>query len=177
MNNSLKILFDEHEIIVNAIDTAKSASSLIGKDDDLYVNIIRQLITFFKTYADQFHHYKEEVILFPEMSKRNELIAEGVIKEMFENHEDFREMIRNIESHLNVKEFKAAQSLLEKYTEALLDHIAVENDEVFPIAETILDNAELEMIFYRFQDCDRDLGNILKQDQVDISEYLRKQLV
>lgn len=177
MTRSMKVLFDEHEIIANAIDTARQARSLIGKEDAAYEKLIHQLIGFFRNYADKYHHFKEEEILFPEMAKRNDLLADGVIKEMFENHEDFREMIRNIEKALNEKKYSEAQQQLEKYTEALLDHIAVENDEVFQTAESIFSEEELEKIFFRFEDCDRDLGNAKKEELKELADTLRKNLL
>jgi len=177
MDKSMKILYDEHDIIVNAIDTARQAKSLIGKDDSRYENSIRSLINFFRSYADKFHHYKEEIILFPEMNKKNELLADGVIKEMFDNHDDFREKIRNIEASLNEKKYLQAQQQLEAYTEALLDHIAVENDEVFQMAETLFSEDELEKIYFRFEDCDRELGNDRKKELVELSEELRKNIL
>jgi hemerythrin-like domain-containing protein len=116
----------------------------------MYEDTVRQLISFFRSYADKYHHYKEEKILFPEMSKRNELLMDGAIKEMLENHEDFREMIRGIEQFLDEKNYSGARQQLEKYTEALLNHIAVENDEVFLMAESIFTEEELKKISHRF---------------------------
>lgn len=175
MNKCLKMLYDEHEIIVNAIDAAKQAETLIGKEDELYEMTIRELLSFFRNYADKYHHYKEELILFPEMSKKNELLEDGVIKEMFDNHEDFRGMIKEIETLLDEKNYPATQKALNSYAEALLDHIAVENEEVFQMAESIFDEAELERIYFRFVDCDRELGDQRKEELKELSDNLRKQ--
>ena len=172
----MQMLYDEHTIIVNAIDTAKQLKSLIGKDDSHYEQTVRDLIRFFRNYADKFHHYKEEQILFPEMIKKNYLLDEGVVKEMFENHGDFRDMVKKTEQYLDAKDYHAAQKQLEKYGEALLDHIAVENDEVFQIAETLFNADELETIYFRFQDVDREIGKDLKEELAELSENLRKEV-
>lgn len=177
MNKTVQVLFDEHEIIVNAIDAARQAKILIGKDDIAYESTVRQLIYFFRRYADKYHHFKEEEILFPEMSKRNELMADGIIKEMLENHEDFRESIAGIEKKLEDKKFIQAQQLLERYTEALLDHIAVENDEVFQVAEAIFTDAELDKMYFRFKDIDKELGETVKNDLKEMADSLRKNLL
>lgn len=177
MDKSMMVLYDEHTIIINAIDAARQSKELIGKNDELYENTIRKLIFFFRSYADKFHHYKEEIILFPEMNKKNEMLADGVIKEMFDNHEDFRDMIRDIENSLNEKKYPEAQQLLEQYAEALLDHIAVENDEVFQMAESLFSADELDKIFFRFEDCDRELGNQLKSELQENLDGIRKNLL
>jgi len=166
LKNPVKVLFDEHDIITSAIETAKEAGKMIAIDEIAYEKLIRDLINFFRLYADQFHHYKEEQILFPEMSKKNELLEDGVIREMFENHDDFRIMIKNIETFLDNKEFTKAQVQLNTYAEALLDHIAVENDEVFQMAESLFDKEELEKIYFRFDDCDREIGEKNKVELV-----------
>lgn len=167
MNPSLHILFDEHKVIVSTVDTCRQIKSLIGKNDQQYVAAIRALLDFFRAYADRYHHYKEEIILFPEMNKRNPLLAEGILKEMYENHEVFREMLSLVEKHVAEKQFSRAQQSLEDYTERLMEHIAVENEEVFQIAETLLQAKELEDLHFRFVDCDRELGNTTKEALVE----------
>lgn len=164
VNGAIQILYDEHDHIVSIIDAAKQMSGLIGKDDARYEQSVRRMLDFFRNYADKYHHYKEEVILFPEMCRKNELLETGVILEMLENHSDFREMLRNIETFLDKKEYALANRQLLIYCEALLDHIAVENDEVFQMAESLFSKTELENISFRFSDCDHELGEKKKAE-------------
>lgn len=171
MKDPIKVLLNEHDIITSAIDIAKEAEKLIAKDVIAYEKTIRELIHFFRIYADKYHHNKEEQILFPEMNKKNELLEDGVIKEMLENHEDFRSMIKDIETFLDKKDFVKAQQKLHVYSEALLDHIAVENDEVFHMAESLFDEGELEKIFFRFEDCDREVG---EQNKIELANHLKE---
>src|ERR1039458_7073295 len=134
MNNSLKMLYDEHDIITRAVNLAKNAKTLIGTNDEEYELTVSELIRFFRIYADQYHHHKEEEILFPEMAKRSELMADGILAEMLDNHEYFRELIHDIEADLEAREYVQASEKIDEYTEALLDHIAVENEELFQAA-------------------------------------------
>lgn len=164
MDSSVKVLYDEHEIIVSAIEFAKKAAASWKSDEEKFEKTLRTLLSFFRNYADKYHHYKEEEVLFPEMSKKNELLDGGLIKEMFDHHEDFREMLRNIDDYLSNKNYEAASRQLQEYCENLLDHIAVENDEVFQVAETLFTADELEKIQCRFADCDRDLGELKKKE-------------
>src|ERR1035437_3065592 len=177
LKSPVKVLFDEHDIIVSAINTAKEADKLIAKDEISYEKLVKNLIKFFREYADQYHHHKEEQILFPEMSKKNELLEDGVIKEMFENHEDFRDLIKSVETFLDEKNYTGAQKQLNIYTESLLDHIAVENDEVFQIAETLFGDEELEKIYFRFEDCDRELGEANKTQLINQLREIQSKLI
>lgn len=164
MNNPIQLLFDEHDLIISAAETARQTEDFIGVDNERYVKIVGDLILFFRNYADKYHHYKEEEILFPEMCKQNELLKEGIVQEMLGNHDDFREMLANIEKSLTAKEYQTANKILQQYVEMLLDHIAVENDELFQIAESLFDENELERIYFLFKDADNNLGEDKKQE-------------
>jgi hemerythrin-like domain-containing protein len=158
MNDSIKLLTDEHVVISTACEISDRIAKLIGKKDSEYEDVARQLLSFFREYGDAYHHFKEEKILFPEMNKKNEMIADGIIKEMLENHEDFRELLRGVEDFLNKKDYLRAQQQFHIYKEVLLDHIAVENDEVFHVADALFSPTENENINFRFADCDHELG-------------------
>ncbi len=170
MNDPIKLLFDEHDIITDATNTALELRKIIDKPE-VYSEQVFQLISFFREYADKYHHHKEEEVLFPEMVKANELLESGVVQEMFENHEDFRELIREIEQLTKDNSLSNAQDKLEFYVNALIDHIAVENEEVFEIARTQFSEDELEKIYFRFLDIDLELG---EKNKVALKERLAK---
>lgn len=177
MNNSLKILFEEHEIIAEAVKVARNAKSLIGKNNAEYEDVISEVLRFFRVYADQYHHHKEEEILFPEMAKKNELLADGILMEMYDNHANFRELLQAIESSLELQQYHDVSLKIDEYTSVLLDHIAIENDEVFQAAYSLFTEDELGNIYYRFMDLDRDLGEIKKKDFTDLLIQINAQLV
>lgn len=164
MRNAIKLLLNEHIIITSAITIALKADVLIGKNDELYATVIGRLMNFFKNYADSIHHKKENLILFPEMISKNEFLKDGVIKEMYDNHDDFHELINTIQHFIAKKDYLRAQQQLHIYAEALLDHIAVENDEVFQMAESFFDEGEKEKMYFRFIDIDREIGENVKTD-------------
>lgn len=176
MNDPIKVLYDEHDIISTVIEAARNSSALLGQDEARYEQTVRRMIDFFRNYADKFHHHKEEEILFPEMCKRNEMLQSGVIQEMLEHHTEFREMIASIESFLDKKNYMRASQQLNIYCEALLDHIAVENDEVFQMAESLFTPNELDGMYFRFSDCDKDLGESKKQELAKMADEIMKEL-
>ncbi|MCC6683969.1 MAG: hemerythrin domain-containing protein [Bacteroidia bacterium] len=157
MNKAIEILMQEHHHIKKAIAGTQRLFVLVmeGKAN---LSEVKNRIDFFRKYADSYHHHKEEKVLFPEMIKRNEMLEFGVIHEMLENHEDFREMLAEIEHLVNEENAAEAQKKFDKYANALIEHIAVEDDEVFQIAETLMNEDELLTVLYLFEDCDRELG-------------------
>ncbi len=150
---------------------------MIGINNAEYESTISEIIRFFRVYADQYHHHKEEEILFPEMAKKNELLAEGILAKMYDNHAYFRELIQAIEADLAQQKYVDASLKIDEYTGALLDHIAVENEELFQTAYSIFTEDELENICYRFMDLDRDLGEMKKKDFIDVLKQINNQLV
>jgi hemerythrin-like domain-containing protein len=143
---------------------ARDARSLVGTDNGAYEDTISELIRFFRQYADHYHHYKEEQILFPDMARKSELMQQGILAEMLDNHEDFRERIRSIELALQTGDHAGAAERMDAYGEALRDHIAVENDELFIAAEDLFNAEESERLFFRFVDIDSELGETKKKD-------------
>jgi len=86
------------------------------------------------------------------MCDENQLLEGGIIKEMLDNHEEFRNSLRDIEKALKIGELASVAENFSKYCNSLLDHIAVENEELFQIAETLLKESELENIYFLFLD-------------------------
>ena len=172
----MKVLFDEHKVIISAIDIAKKVNNKLMVTNEIkYENIIRQLILFFRLYADGYHHYKEEEILFPEMTKRNELLKEGVIKEMLDNHKEFRLILTSIETFLDKKDYLGASQRLNQYSEMLLNHIAVENDELFQMGKTLFSEDEITKICFRFEDYDREFGELQKNKLTNQLKEIKNQ--
>ena len=168
MEHVLKILFDEHDVIIRAVALARDSRKMVGVDDAGYEDVMSEMIRFFRQYADHYHHYKEEQILFPDMARKSELMQAGIIAEMLDNHEDFRERILAIEENIRQGEFTSAADNMDAYGEALLDHIAVENEELFQAAESLFNEEESERLFFRFADLDSELGEHKKKDLADI---------
>ncbi len=177
MKNYLQALYDEHLVIVNAVDAGRQLRALATTDPERYDRLFRKLLTFFRQYADTIHHHKEEDILFPEMNKRNELLGEGLVKEMYENHEYFRDLTQKMEQSLDDRNVLGTATCFEEYAEGLLDHIAVENEEVFQIAGTLFSEDELESMAFRFEDADREAGAGKREELARMIDDLRKELL
>ncbi|MCC7301321.1 MAG: hemerythrin domain-containing protein [Bacteroidia bacterium] len=170
-HDPVQYLMDEHDIILKAVNTLKDLIRSQEKDE-LKGNSLQTLILFFREYADRYHHHKEEELLFPLLGETSPLLEDGILKEMLEQHETMREMMREASAKLHNGDLSGAQQSLAIYSEALLDHIAVENDELFQIAASQLSSSEKEKMYFRFEDIDRELGETQKQDLVRQMELL-----
>jgi hemerythrin-like domain-containing protein len=163
-NNPIQTMLDEHQIISKAGDIIQSISGLWEEDSEKFRSISIQLVTFFREYADAFHHRKEEDVLFPAIKSHPDFVLQEIIDEFEQHHEDFREYTSDILDALDEYDYERAYKEFTTYLEDLLDHIGAENDELFVLAETLMDEEELETIFFRFKDIDIELGEERKKE-------------
>jgi hemerythrin-like domain-containing protein len=176
MKNPLTYLFKEHQNITRLVHFYQKISHLYKTDEKKYIEIMTDLLNFFKNYADRYHHAKEEDTLFPKMCEKNQLLADGMVKEMLENHSDFRTLMGEIGDALGRKDFEKATTLTNEYSEGLLNHIAAENGELFHIAEELFTEEELETIYFRFEDIDRYVGLEHKEQMEKLHIKLKSML-
>jgi len=171
-------MLDEHEIISSAEGVIHNLDHWWEKSEDDFVKHVHSLIRFFREYADKYHHFKEEQVLFPKMESLGDFVVDSLISELKEHHEMFREYTQTIEDALNGNQFEKAYTLLCTYMNELLDHIAAENDELFVMAESLFSETELETMYFKFKDIDIDLGedrkgklcNLLKDIEEEVGE-------
>ncbi len=174
-NKATALLYKEHEVIEDALS---AVDAIVQSDIEgpSFRNKAKRLIEFFREYGDTFHHQKEEQLLFPAMAARNELVGESVIGEMLENHTEFREMLKRAQDCLDAEDDKGAKEELTEYSGLLRDHIAVENDELFPMADSLFTEAEAQMMGHRYQDVDRDLGSERKSELITLVDSVNREV-
>jgi len=177
MHKALEVLYQEHETIKSVISYRKKIDILAKKNPAKFKNIVTELIRFFRSYADNFHHYKEEKILFPLLCEKNVLLKDdSVVEEMLGNHDNFRNIVKSIESAAESGNYKESDELLNDYLDMLINHISVEDDELFLMAESLLNESELEKLYIDFQNIDRELGLDIKNDFENIKKKLEFEL-
>jgi hemerythrin-like domain-containing protein len=70
MSLPVEILVTEHKLILQAIDRLRKEGEKIQSSLAINPNFVTTAVDFFRTYADRFHHGKEEGILFRELSQK-----------------------------------------------------------------------------------------------------------
>ena len=156
---AIQQLYDEHETILRAIDQLRrilESPDLASRNEEL-----RSLLLFFRDYADGYHHLKEEEVLFPALAEANSAM-EAITESLSEHHTLFREALASTESAMDSNDWESARTTLEKYASDLVDHISAENDELFVVSDDLLSTSEMDRMYYKFLDCDRELGAVRK---------------
>ncbi|MCB9363394.1 MAG: hemerythrin domain-containing protein [Flavobacteriales bacterium] len=157
-NNPLNVMYAEHDIIMKAENIIKNLDKVWENDEEKYKEVVTTLITFFREYADGYHHRKEEEVLFPAIHGHPDFVLQEILEEFETHHEDFREYTTEIEDAIAEGDYEKSYKELNSYVQDLLDHIGAENDELFSLAESLIDEDDLETIFFKFKDIDMELG-------------------
>ena len=118
--------------------------------------LFREAVEFVRTFADKWHHGKEETNLFPRMEKRGVPRDGGPLAVMMHEHVVGREYIAAIDGAIGAYEKgdEAAGKVIEEnvrgYVELLRDHVWKEENVLFQMADQVLtedDQRELEQRF------------------------------
>ncbi|MBI2259405.1 MAG: hemerythrin domain-containing protein [Flavobacteriia bacterium] len=158
MKNPLDVMYHEHEIIQKTKKIIQEINNLWTKNEQEYREVVTKLVLFFSEYADGYHHRKEEEVLFPAIKSHPDFILQEIIDEFEQHHEDFRTYASEIKELLEENEFEKSYKVLNDYLNDLLDHIAAENEELFVLADSLLDDNQKESLYFRFMDIDREIG-------------------
>ena len=140
--NPIRVMYNEHDVIVLAERSIQHLFHTWLEKPELYVQEVKKLLKFFSEYADKLHHGKEEAILFPALRKNVDFTLGELLEELEAHHERFREYVHKIRSDLERGDYPESWAILKEYCNDLLDHIAIENDELFVLAESLLGHDE-----------------------------------
>lgn len=154
ITNAFQLLYAEHDTILRMID---GMGDLLAADDrESRVDELREMISFFREYADGYHHAKEDDILFPRMRELDPSLA-SIVDELAEHHQLFRDTLRRADVAIEAGAWDDIENILTGYGSTLRDHISIENDELF-VAGEMIDDGEKERIAFLFVDSDEARG-------------------
>jgi hemerythrin-like domain-containing protein len=133
-------------------------------------------VGFLKEFADKCHHGKEEGILFPELAKAGIPEQGGPIGVMLSEHTEGRKLIKEMEESIAPKpDVSKFVDSARKYQTLLGDHIAKENNVLFPMADRVLDSRQLTRVHEAFeQHEEKVMGKGRHEELHDLLKVLKK---
>ena len=153
---AIKLLEDEHKLILRGMRVAENmakdfyVANKVNRDD------LAQILDFIKNYADEFHHKKEEDVLFVWMSEKGFPIQGGPISVMLYEHDIGRAHVKTIDDALahgdlvDKKTVDVISSALVDFASHLSSHIFKEDNMLYPMAERLSDDAADEQLLQRY---------------------------
>jgi hemerythrin-like domain-containing protein len=109
--------------------------------DAAYVSDYAKLLDFFRVFVDKCHHAKEEEVLFPALLEAGLPREGGPVQVMLAEHDAGRKLVAEMSAALGnyragtPDAFTALAAAAQGYTRLLIDHIAKEDNILYPLAD------------------------------------------
>jgi hemerythrin-like domain-containing protein len=161
-------LSNEHRVIEQVlrclVEMASRARATGTVDGDSADSTLR----FLRTFADACHHKKEEDVLFPALARVGFTPDAGPVAVMLEEHELGRAHLGRLEAAIQRARLggkDAAEDFatsVHAYVDLLTEHIAKEDNILFPLAEQALGDAGGQAVVAGFESAQASLdhGNL-----------------
>jgi len=133
-------LKNEHEGILEGLTILDKMVHMIRENDQYEIADLREMINFFRLFADKCHHGKEEDILFAAMEKAGIKRENGPIGQMLLEHASGRALVSKMAAALEGEPFDphAFTSSATDYIKLLRAHINKENMVLFPMGDELI---------------------------------------
>jgi hemerythrin-like domain-containing protein len=162
--NVTDILVREHLIIRESLDALSRARDDLEQGQRPPKEFFAVAVEFARNFADKYHHFKEEYLMFGLLAQKKAGLFDGPIGSLRHEHEQCRYFIEkifeSIDSYAGGDEI-ATTTLLENlaaYISILKKHIHIEDHVFFKMAEQELSEKEKRILVAQFEKEEHKLG-------------------
>jgi hemerythrin-like domain-containing protein len=145
----MKTLVDEHVLIKRWITLIPQVLETIDVNSPRDMEMVREGIDFIRSYADRFHHAKEEDILFKYFDENA-----PILKKMLDDHATGRGHVRALIEAVEKRDKPAISEHLLAYGELLKEHIREEDEILYPWMDRNLSTKQVGELHSKFGDAD-----------------------
>jgi hemerythrin-like domain-containing protein len=180
MSKPIEILRHEHRVIEGALRTLDGMCEKLQRGIEVPPEALSQLIDFIRTYADGFHHAKEEAHLFPALERNGVTRSGGIMGMLIEEHESGRAFIAELGDAADAYSCGNPKSVRRfvlgawRYMELLTMHIHKEENVLFAIADEVLDDQAIASLTDAFEREDLKTGTGLHEKYEKIAFELER---
>jgi len=147
----------EHQIVLLVLEGMERETQKLQARVPADYEALRRIVDFARNFTDRCHHAKEEKHLFPAMERRGQPADRGPVAVMLLEHAQGRERVKAIAGALPGAEqgdLAARSALLENltaYITLLRNHIAKEDNVLFPLADRLLTPGDQKALEENFE--------------------------
>jgi len=149
----MKQLVDEHILIKRWIALIPAVVDSLDLDSDEGRQLILDGIDMIRSYADRYHHAKEEDILFKYFDVDSE-----ILQVMYADHTTGRGHVKAMIEALDRRDKAALGEHLLAYRDLLTGHIKKEDEILYPWMDRNLSTTQLGELFAKFAEVDAKMG-------------------
>ena len=155
---SIRKLVDEHSLIKRWLALIPWVIEHLDLESEKGRQLVLDGVDFIRSYADQYHHAKEEDVLFRYFGEGTD-----VIKAMLEDHKTGRNHVKAILDAVAQRDAATVALHLDAYRKLLSDHIKREDEILYPWMERNLSIKQIGELFAKFQAID-EISDVRKQE-------------
>ena len=145
-------LMREHQLIKTILQLTRELVANANQiSEELFYKSSDEIVDFVEVFVDDYHHSKEENILFAELSEPGVLQHCNPIGQMLFEHDTGREKLNGIKSAISSKNVDALKINLIGYCDLLEQHIFKEDNILYPMAENSLVEERKQAIHFAYQ--------------------------
>ncbi len=164
----MKKLVDEHILIKRWIALIPEVVKHLDLESEKGRRLILDGIDMIRSYADKFHHAKEEEILFKYFDENSD-----ILKVMHEDHTHARALVKEMLDALEKRDQKTIAKNLMAYRELLTEHIRKEDEILYPWMDNQLSTSQVGELFSKFAEVDQQIS-VSSDKYEDFVERLEK---
>lgn len=160
-----QVMEAEHRLIETVVKALGRVAVGLEEGQRADVAMLATALEFFRVYADELHHGKEEKLYFPMLVKRG-VPPEGCpIGGLNHEHEKGRALVRKLAEQVAAHSQGDAGAegdlvvTLRGIVNLYQDHIWKEDAMVFPMADKVLTEADQAELGEKFAEVDRAIGS------------------
>jgi len=152
----IETLSNEHGLIRQFLDVLSMAAEKIETGQRPSEAFFEKGVEFARTFADHYHHFKEEHVLFVQLAQKKQGEVDAQLEALRYEHERGRLLVTGIEAALpgyaNQDPIKTGELLenIAAYASLLRHHIHVEDHVFYPMARKTLTELEFEALGQEF---------------------------
>lgn len=145
----MKMLVEEHRRILRFVALIPALTAGLDVESGEGRGRILDAVDFIRSYADRFHHAKEEEILFA-------CFDEGltILKAMHDDHRRGRACVQGVLDALGRRDEEGVSRNLAGYGEILTEHIRKEDEILYPWMDRNLTTRQVGELYARFRGVD-----------------------
>ncbi len=151
----IKKLVEEHKLIKRLLALIPSIITNLDIASEEGKTILRDCVDFIRSYADKFHHAKEEDILFKYFDE-----SLDIIKVIYEDHDTGRGHVAAVLKAIEAQDKEQIIVHLNGYRDLLTEHIKKEDEILYTWMDRNLSTNQVGSMFTKFNKVDEEFGDV-----------------
>ena len=156
-SSALRTIRDEHAALAAMLQSLLWLVRLgPGDDRARFFDTLRAMLFYIDEFPERLHHPKESDLLFPRVAKREPALL-SVIAQLEQDHMKGESQVRDLQHRLLAWEWLGDSrqadfvQACERYAGFYLEHMRLEEQEILPAAQRVLDEADWQALDEAFE--------------------------